>query len=75
MSLREVMITRACRSPGRPEKVIIKSPRAGVRDSCELPNFGARNQTWVLCKNTQHMPSSTEPPLHCCVVSVLYTPA
>lgn len=27
---------------------------AGGPDSCELPDVGAGNQTWVLCKNNIH---------------------
>lgn len=29
-------------------------PGIGVTASCELPNMGVWNQTWVLCKNSLH---------------------
>jgi hypothetical protein len=27
---------------------------AGIIDSCELPNMGGGNQTWILCKSSKH---------------------
>lgn len=40
-----------CRGPWRPEKYIGFSG-AGVTGNFKLPNMGAVNRTWVLCKNS-----------------------
>lgn len=42
----------ACLCPQRLEEGV-RCPGAGVTGSCELPNMGTRNQTWMLCKNSK----------------------
>lgn len=37
------------------------SPGAGVICSCELPNMGAGNWPWVLCKSSSHSFLTTKP--------------
>lgn len=32
----------------------VRSPREGVTGGCELPDVGARNQTWIPCKSSMH---------------------
>lgn len=29
-------------------------PRTEVTTVCELPDLGARNQTWLLCRHSKH---------------------
>jgi hypothetical protein len=45
--------THECRCMWRPEEDSI-SPRTEGTGSYKLPDIGAGNQTWVLCKNNMH---------------------
>lgn len=36
----------------RCQRCWIPPPRGGIMDSCEPPDVGARNQTWVLYKSS-----------------------